>query len=75
MNEFEVKARLAKRCPMCGSERIVADSKSIFEEKDFHTVGFVCLGCGLSLRIGNMSHDYNEAYRATLKAWNRRTAV
>lgn len=74
MMDFEVIVKGAKRCPMCGCEHIVADSRDLFESHNFRTVGISCNNCGLTLRKG-YSENYDEAFKEAMTAWNRRAAV
>lgn len=74
MMDFEVIAKGARKCPMCGCERIVADGRDLFEKYNFMTVGISCDNCGLTLRKGH-SEKYEEAYEEALKVWNRRVSA
>ena len=72
---FEVKARLAKACPHCGSRNIVTIDPKCFREGGLSANWITCDNCGA--RVSGYSEDagdYNTAYRESLKVWNRRAS-
>ena len=72
---FEVKARLTKACPHCGSRNIVTIDPEAFREDDLKCNWITCDNCGA--RVSGYSEDagdYNTAYRESLKVWNRRAS-
>ena len=84
MNGTEVKARLAKPCPCCGSLDIWMDSPEWLKENGLHSLEIMCKACGLSITAYDYYFDpdtnervdtsLREAYRTALKRWNRRAA-
>ena len=71
----EVRAKLTRRCPFCGCEKINATSPAFYTEKNLCCVIISCDECGAEI-AGEPSydHDYNEAARSAVKKWNGRAA-
>lgn len=71
----DVKARLAKRCPFCGSDMIVTLAKGYYYH-DHSQVGYCRIGCeNCSVTVSDIiGHEasYSDAYKRVLKQWNRR---
>jgi len=80
----EIRARLTKPCPCCGSRDIWMDSPEWLKENDLHCVDIMCKACGLRITAYDYYFDpetrkridtsLREAYRTALKRWNRRAA-
>ena len=72
--DFQTKAKLAKPCPLCGSDNIMVESPEYFAENRHSTLSIECADCGLAFRDGN-GGNYSEVYREVLKKWNRRVTA
>ena len=80
--DWEVRARLAKPCPFCGSRKVITESREHFEAGETKTCCYIeCADCGATIygdpvrdESGRFVEDYNTAQRGALKAWNRRAA-
>ena len=75
----EVKARLTKPCPCCGSKNIMMDDPKFIRENGLKVVELWCKDCGLSMKVfvgDNEGHasSVKEAYQIAVKRWNRRAA-
>lgn len=79
---MEIKAKLAKSCPCCGSKNIVMDDPAWLRHHELGAVSIMCNEC--KLKITGYAHKWDngrmidtslaEAYRDALKRWNRRAA-
>ena len=75
--DFEMGARLAKPCPLCGSRKIVTSTRA-YEETVHDRMGsgnyyktLECKSCGCRY-TGDPAPTQDEAYRLALRHWNRR---
>ena len=74
----EVKAKLVKPCPFCGSKKIKALNRDYYEEQHFTgDMRLECEDCGATL--WNFPHDgkdydYNDAMKMIVERWNRRAS-
>lgn len=81
--DFEIPAIFAKPCPLCGSRKVITESKSHFYSGEHKSCSYIeCADCGVQV-YGNPVRDpenggfiqtYNTAQHEALKLWNRRTA-
>jgi hypothetical protein len=79
----EVKAKLAKRCPCCGSDRIMMDDPKWLKSCDLNVASIWCKECGLTMNgfRGKWENGervklpIEEAYRNALIRWNKRSAA
>lgn len=76
--DFQMTARLAKACPLCGSKNVVTYKRDHQEShQSIHPGSYYaaieCADCGLTY-LGDKGTNPSEAYRIALKAWNRRSA-
>lgn len=71
--KMAVKAKLAKRCPCCGSEHIVAENPKWLKLHDLKCVTIVCTDCkvGVTGYVG-AGESLANAYQSALIRWNRR---
>jgi DNA-directed RNA polymerase subunit RPC12/RpoP len=75
INGFEVKARLTKACPYCGSRNIVTIAPKAYRDNGLRCNWITCEDCGARVSgYSNDEGDYNTAYREALKVWNRRAS-
>lgn len=75
--EWQKTARLAKPCPLCGSRRVVTESRESFNESENKSCTYIeCLDCGVTIYGEAVVEgtDYNTAQRNVLKMWNRRAS-
>ena len=75
--EWQKIARLAKPCPLCGSRRIVTESKEHFDSIENKSCSYIeCLDCGVMIYGEGVTEgtDYNTAQRNVLRMWNRRAS-
>jgi Lar family restriction alleviation protein len=75
----EIRARLTKPCPCCGSKKIMMDSPKFIRENDLKVVELLCKDCGLSMKVfvgdsEGRASSVKEAYQIAVKRWNRRAA-
>lgn len=71
---YETGAKLAKKCPFCGSKAIKTLSKAFVEETVTELVYIKCDDCGAKVEAFTDGCNFNEGYRQALKTWNRRSA-
>ena len=79
--ETDIKARLAKACPCCGSKNIRIDNPEWIKKHILNMVTIACGDCGLHVD-GYAGHSYitgedltiQQAYQSALKRWNRRAS-
>ena len=71
-----VKAKLAKRCPCCGSTNIKMDDPKWLKENNLRLVEIWCEDCKLTAEAHVVldGKDLADAYRVALRRWNRRAA-
>lgn len=77
--DWQIRARLAKPCPLCGSRNVLTDNreseetvkKRLAEEPYFKVIE--CLNCGCKY-TGGPADTLDGAYRMALRGWNRRAA-
>jgi len=74
MMNYETKARLAKKCPFCGSKKIVTKRADFLRDGNLLTTEIKCDACGAEVRVYTDECDPAKGYREALKVWNRRTA-
>lgn len=77
----KVKARLAKRCPCCGSTKVLMDNPKWLKMNELQTASIKCADCGLEVTgyaghrwVENKYVTLEQAYVSALKRWNRRAA-
>ena len=77
----EVKARLAKRCPCCGSENVLMDNPKWIKMNGLSVVTIKCGDCDMQVSgyaghhwVENRDYTLEQAYVSALKRWNRRAA-
>ena len=71
---YEVKAKLAKKCPFCGSEIIKTNDAEWIKNGDLKVVIIKCDECGAEVRAYTDECDPIGGYREALKLWNRRAS-
>ena len=77
--DWQIRARLAKPCPLCGCRTILTNNREYEEETHlklnagayFKTVECAACGCEYT---GGPADTLDGAYRMALKGWNRRAA-
>ncbi len=71
--KMSVKARLAKRCPCCGSEHIVVENPKWLKYHDLKCLSIACADCkmGVTGYVG-AGESLANAYQSALMRWNRR---
>ena len=81
MMKSEIKARLAKNCPCCGSDQVYMDNPKWLKESNLQAVSIMCKDCGLEITgfagirySENREYTIEQAYQSALKRWNRRAA-
>lgn len=72
---YEIKAKLAKKCPFCGSDRIKTDQAEWIKNNELMVVRIMCDECGAEVRAYTDVCDPVGGYREALTKWNRRAAV
>ena len=73
---FEVKAKLTKACPYCGSRNITTINPEAFRKSGLTCNWITCDNCGVRMSgYSEEAGDYNTAYRESLKLWNRRVSA
>lgn len=72
MLDYQKPAKLAKRCPCCGSAKILTDDPEWIAERALRSIAIECEECGLTMHA--VGDTYNIAYREALTAWNRRAS-
>lgn len=79
--KITVKAKLAKRCPCCGSANVVMDNPKWLKAEELSQVTIMCMGCGLrvSAFAGYLASEgktftLSQAYTKALTRWNRRAS-
>lgn len=76
IKNYEMKARLVKACPHCGSKNIVTIIPREFKKNGLRANFIKCENCDAYVNgYTNVSGDYNGAYREALKKWNRRATA
>ena len=77
----QVKARLAKRCPCCGSENVLMDNPKWIKMNGLSVATIECGDCGMQVSgyaghrwVENRDYTIEQAYVSALKRWNRRAA-
>lgn len=72
----EMKAKLTKRCPCCGSTNIKTDNPKWLKDNSLRLVEIWCDDCKLKAEahVGLDGKDLADAYRVALMRWNRRAA-
>ena len=71
---YEVRAKLAKKCPFCGSDRIKTQDAEWLKNGDLKVVPIMCDECGAEVRAYTDECDPIGGYREALKIWNRRAS-
>ena len=71
---YEVKAKLAKKCPFCGCGTIKTKKPEWIREGDLKVVVIKCDNCGAEVRAHTEECDPSAGYREALKLWNRRAS-
>lgn len=71
---YEVKAKLAKKCPFCGSDKIKTDDPEWLKNGDLEVVRIKCDECGAEVTAYTNGCDPIGGYREALKMWNRRAS-
>lgn len=71
---YEVEAKLAKKCPFCGCERIKTKQPEWVRIHDIKAVSIKCDNCGAEVTAYTDECDFYAGYREALKLWNRRAS-
>ena len=74
IHDFETRAKLAKKCPFCGSNVIKTKKPERVREGDLKVVVIKCDNCGAEVHAHTEECDPDTGYRIALKLWNRRVA-
>lgn len=71
---YEVKAKLAKKCPFCGSDRIKTHDPEWLKKGNHEVVTIRCDECGAEVNAYTDGCDPINGYCKALKIWNRRAS-
>lgn len=79
--ESEVKARLAKSCPCCGSKEVMMTNPNWLKSRNVQCVSIKCAKCELEITgysgmnyVEGREYTLAQAYQSALRRWNRRAA-
>lgn len=80
--KMQVKAKLAKPCPCCGSKNVLMDNPKWIKAHSLNMVTIQCEDCKLEMN-GHAGYSFvkdetitlQQAYQSALRRWNRRVAA
>lgn len=72
--EHEARAKLAKKCPFCGSNIIKTSKPEWITENEIEVVSIECDHCGATVKAYTDGPDFKNGYAEALKIWNRRAS-